>query len=88
MTPSTWPPPPRPRERQVGLVAVITDDELGHAIATRIAELGISTDLLHFATGQQGVYLVHSDPHGERELPTRGRAASARASVLIIFRPM
>lgn len=52
---------------RVGLVAVLTDDELGHAIATRIAELGISTDLLHFATGQQGVYLVHSDPHGERE---------------------
>jgi 2-dehydro-3-deoxygluconokinase len=46
---------------------VVTDDELGLAVASRIAELGISTELLHFATGQQGVYLVHSDPNGERE---------------------
>ena len=52
---------------RVGLVAVLTDDELGHAIAARVAELGISTALLSFAPGQQGVYLVHSDPDGERE---------------------
>ncbi len=51
----------------VGLLSVLTDDELGHAIAARIAELGISTDLLKFRRGQQGVYLVHSDPAGERE---------------------
>ncbi len=52
---------------RVGLVAVLTDDDLGRAIAARIAELGIGTDLLRFAAGQQGVYLVHSDPAGERE---------------------
>ncbi|MBT2566150.1 bifunctional hydroxymethylpyrimidine kinase/phosphomethylpyrimidine kinase [Arthrobacter sp. ISL-85] len=51
----------------VGLLSVLTDDELGSAIAARIAELGISTDLLKFRRGQQGVYLVHSDPDGERE---------------------
>jgi 2-dehydro-3-deoxygluconokinase len=51
----------------VGLLSVLTDDELGHAIAARIAELGVSTDLLKFRRGQQGVYLVHSDPDGERE---------------------
>ncbi|HEV2929973.1 MAG TPA: PfkB family carbohydrate kinase [Propionibacteriaceae bacterium] len=51
----------------VGLVAVLTDDELGHAIAARVAALGIATDLLRFRNGQQGVYLVHSDPRGERE---------------------
>ena len=51
----------------VGLLAVLTDDDLGQAIAARIAELGISTDLLTFRRGQQGVYLVHSDPDGERE---------------------
>ena len=51
----------------VGLLSVLTDDELGHAIAARIAELGVSTDLLKFRRGQQGVYLVHSDPAGERE---------------------
>lgn len=52
---------------RVALAAVLTDDDLGRAIATRIAELGISTELLSFAKGQQGVYLVHSDPQGERE---------------------
>jgi 2-dehydro-3-deoxygluconokinase len=51
----------------VGLLAVLTDDDLGQAIAARIAELGISTDLLKFRQGQQGVYLVHSDPEGQRE---------------------
>ncbi|MGN7202442.1 sugar kinase [Arthrobacter sp. SAFR-044] len=52
---------------KVGLLSVLTDDDLGSAIAARIAELGISTSLLKFRRGQQGVYLVHSDPDGERE---------------------
>src|SRR5690349_18786729 len=52
---------------RVGLVAILTDDELGHAIAARVAALGIATDLLRYRSGQQGVYLVHSDPRGERE---------------------
>jgi len=52
---------------RVGLVSVLTDDELGRAVAQRVAELGVSTELLRFRRGQQGVYLVHSDPSGERE---------------------
>ncbi|KIC67627.1 sugar kinase [Pseudarthrobacter phenanthrenivorans] len=52
---------------RVGLLSVLTDDDLGQAIAARVAELGISTDLLLHRRGQQGVYLVHSDPDGERE---------------------
>jgi 2-dehydro-3-deoxygluconokinase len=52
---------------RVGLVAILPDDELGHAIAARVAALDIATDLLKFRAGQQGVYLVHSDPRGERE---------------------
>ncbi|WP_307786106.1 PfkB family carbohydrate kinase [Rathayibacter sp. SD072] len=52
---------------RVGLLAVLTDDELGRAVADRVRALGISTDLLRFRRGQQGVYLVHSDPDGERE---------------------
>ncbi|WP_264355788.1 PfkB family carbohydrate kinase [Pseudarthrobacter sp. MM222] len=52
---------------RTGLLAVLTDDDLGHAIAARIRELGISDELLKFRTGQQGVYLVHSDPEGQRE---------------------
>lgn len=51
----------------VGLLAVLTDDDLGRSIAARVAELGISADLLTFRPGQQGVYLVHSDPKGQRE---------------------
>ena len=52
---------------RVGLLSVLPDDDLGKAIAARIAELGISTALLKFRTGQQGVYLVHCDPDGQRE---------------------
>ncbi len=52
---------------RTGLIAVLTDDDLGHSIAARVTELGVSTELLRFAPGQQGVYLVHSDPDGQRE---------------------
>jgi 2-dehydro-3-deoxygluconokinase len=52
---------------RVGMVAVLPDDELGEAIAGRVAALGVATDLLRFRAGQQGVYLMHSDPRGERE---------------------
>ena len=52
---------------RVGLLSVLPDDDLGQAIAARIRELGISTALLKFRTGQQGVYLVHCDPDGQRE---------------------
>lgn len=52
---------------RVALAAVLTDDDLGQAITARIAELGISTELLSYAKGQQGVYLVHGDPEGARE---------------------
>lgn len=52
---------------RVGLLSVLPDDDLGKAIAARIRELGISTELLKFRAGQQGVYLVHCDPQGQRE---------------------
>ncbi|WP_306926703.1 PfkB family carbohydrate kinase [Arthrobacter globiformis] len=52
---------------RTALLAVLPDDDLGQAVAARIAELGISTELLKFHPGQQGVYLVHCDPHGQRE---------------------
>lgn len=65
---------------RVGLLAVLTDDELGAAISRRIEELGISTELLRFRPGQQGVYLVHSDPLGEREF-SYARAGSAGSSL-------
>jgi 2-dehydro-3-deoxygluconokinase len=65
---------------RVGLLSVLTDDDLGQAIAARIAELGISTSLLKFRTGQQGVYLVHSDPEGQREF-SYARSGSVGSSL-------
>ena len=52
---------------RVGLACVLTDDELGDAVLARIAELGVSTALVRRRCGQQGMYLVHSDPEGQRE---------------------
>jgi 2-dehydro-3-deoxygluconokinase len=52
---------------RVGLISVLTDDDLGAAITDRVCALGISTELLKYRSGQQGVYLVHSDPDGQRE---------------------
>ncbi|HEU4547296.1 MAG TPA: PfkB family carbohydrate kinase [Microlunatus sp.] len=65
---------------RVGLAAVLTDDDLGRAIAARVEALGIGTGLLHFAAGQQGVYLVHSDPAGEREF-SYARSGSVGSSL-------
>ena len=65
---------------RVGLLSVLTDDELGHAVAARVAELGVGTGLLRFRPGQQGVYLVHSDPAGEREF-SYARAGSVGSSL-------
>jgi 2-dehydro-3-deoxygluconokinase len=52
---------------RVGLVAVLADDELGLAITRRVTDLGVSPELLRYRSGQQGIYLVHSDPAGERQ---------------------
>ncbi len=65
---------------RVGLLSVLTDDDLGKAIAARIVELGISPDLLTFRTGQQGVYLVHCDPDGQREF-SYARSGSVGSSL-------
>ena len=65
---------------RVGLAAVLTDDDLGRAVAARVEALGIGTGLLHFAAGQQGVYLVHSDPTGEREF-SYARSGSVGSSL-------
>ena len=51
----------------VALVARITDDELGDVVAARVQALGVSDELLRRVPGQQGMYLVHSDPLGQRQ---------------------
>ena len=65
---------------RTGLVAVLSNDELGHSIAARVATLGVSPELLRFAPGQQGMYLVHSDPHGDREF-SYARSGSVGSSL-------
>ncbi|HEY1699357.1 MAG TPA: PfkB family carbohydrate kinase [Trebonia sp.] len=52
---------------QVALLALITDDELGDMVASRVRALGIDDALLRRTAGQQGMYLVHSDPDGQRQ---------------------
>ncbi|GAA2008527.1 hypothetical protein JL107_15680 [Nakamurella flavida] len=52
---------------RVGLLAVLPPDWLGDAVEARVAELGVDTRLLRRRPGQQGVYVVHSDPDGQRE---------------------
>ncbi|WP_159501189.1 PfkB family carbohydrate kinase [Microbacterium sp. 18062] len=52
---------------RTALVAVLPDDEIGDAIAERVRALGVSDVLLVRRPGQQGVYLVHGDPSGERQ---------------------
>jgi 2-dehydro-3-deoxygluconokinase len=65
---------------RVGLAAVLTDDALGRMIADRVGELGVSTELLRFRPGQQGMYLVHSDPEGERAF-SYARSASVGSTL-------
>jgi len=67
---------------RVGLACVLTDDELGDALVARIGELGVSTDLVQRRRGQQGMYLVHSDPEGEREF-VYARSASVGSSLSV-----
>jgi 2-dehydro-3-deoxygluconokinase len=51
----------------VALLARITDDELGDMVAGQVHALGIDDALLVRTEGQQGLYLVHSDPDGQRQ---------------------
>jgi 2-dehydro-3-deoxygluconokinase len=51
----------------VGLIARITDDELGEAVAAHVRALGVDDALLRRVPGQQGIYLQHGDPEGERQ---------------------
>ncbi|SFC67125.1 2-dehydro-3-deoxygluconokinase [Nocardioides terrae] len=66
---------------RTAVLARIADDELGDVIEARLAELGIDTSLVRRVRGQQGAYVVHADPHGQREFVylRRGSAGSTLA---------
>lgn len=63
---------------RTALVTRIADDELGDVIEQRLVELGIDISFVRRVPGQQGAYLVHSDPTGSREFVylRRGSAGS------------
>ncbi|HXH87392.1 MAG TPA: sugar kinase [Gaiellaceae bacterium] len=62
----------------VGLLACIGDDELGAALAERVAALGIDPSLLRRVPAQNGVYFVSHDSEGDRQFvyARRGSAGS------------
>ena len=63
---------------RTALLARVADDELGDALLDRVAALGVDTALVQRVPGQQGVYVVCSDPTGQREFVyvRRGSAGS------------
>lgn len=66
---------------RVGLVSILPTGELGDALHARVAELGIDDALLRHRPGQQGLYIVHADPDGEREFSyVRGNSVGSTLS--------
>lgn len=66
----------------VQLLTRVADDELGHRLLERVAQLGIDASAIELVPGaQHGVYFVGADPDGQREFVyvRRGSAASGMA---------
>lgn len=65
----------------VAVIARVSDDELGAAVCDRLAELGVHTGFIKRDDSFQGIYVQHSDPHGERQFSyaRRGSAGSRLA---------
>jgi 2-dehydro-3-deoxygluconokinase len=63
---------------RVAVIARVSDDELGSAVIDRLSGLGVNTDFVKRDTSFQGMYVQHSDPHGERQFcyARRGSAGS------------
>lgn len=52
---------------RTAVIARVSDDELGDAVAARFVELGVDIRFLLRGGGSQGVYVQHADPSGERQ---------------------
>lgn len=65
---------------RTALLARVPADELGDAMAARIAALGVDTSALLRVPGQHGVYLTHIDPEGKRQF-AYARSGSAGAQL-------
>lgn len=63
----------------VAVIARVSDDELGTAVIERLAALGVHTGFIRRNDSFQGIYVQHSDPHGERQFCyARGGSAGSR----------
>ncbi|MEN3264869.1 PfkB family carbohydrate kinase [Pseudonocardia sp.] len=65
---------------RVAIVARVATGELGDAVVARIRALGVDDALVRRVRGQQGVYLLHSDPSGQRQF-SYARAGSVGAAL-------
>ncbi len=63
------------------VIARVSQDELGAAVIDRLDELGVHTGFIRRDDGFQGIYVQHSDPHGDRQFcyARRGSAGSRLA---------
>jgi 2-dehydro-3-deoxygluconokinase len=66
---------------RVAVIARVADDELGTAVIDRLADLGAHTGSIKRDDSFQGIYVQHSDPHGDRQFcyARRGSAGSRLA---------
>jgi 2-dehydro-3-deoxygluconokinase len=65
---------------RVAIIARVATGELGDGVVARIRELGIDDALVQRVRGQQGVYLLHSDPSGQRQF-SYARAGSVGSTL-------
>jgi 2-dehydro-3-deoxygluconokinase len=65
---------------RVAIIARVATGELGDAVVARIRALGIDDALVQRVRGQQGVYLLHSDPSGQRQF-SYARAGSVGSTL-------
>jgi 2-dehydro-3-deoxygluconokinase len=65
----------------VAVIARVSEDELGTAVIDRLDELGVHTGFIRRNDSFQGIYVQHSDPHGDRQFcyARKGSAGSRLA---------
>jgi 2-dehydro-3-deoxygluconokinase len=66
---------------RVAVVARVSDNELGSAVIDRLSALDVDTGFIKRDDSFQGIYVQHSDPHGDRQFcyARRGSAGSRLA---------
>jgi 2-dehydro-3-deoxygluconokinase len=66
---------------KVAVIARVSEDELGTAVIDRLDELGVHTGFIRRNDSFQGMYVQHSDPHGDRQFSytRKGSAGSQLA---------